>query len=233
VQLTLCKSGVLTGGNYAVEIWDHSGVGGAPGSKVGTIADGKHISVLEVKTLAPCSPVTFSNLSLVLDPDTTYWVVVRGDSLSLGDLHWDTTPDMSGTGAPTHYAVTATGGVLWSGLLLDYRHVMAVTAQSPTQLVLEAWSARAAPGPTVRLAWTTANEVNVIGFNVWRKSGNGEWKVLNKTQILAKQAGMLAGGKYTRTDKTAKQGKVYQYKLEIVLSDGHSSWSDVKRVVVK
>ncbi len=82
----------------------------------------------------------------------------------------------------------------------------------------------------INLKWTSANELNTSGFNVWRKFGKAGWKQVNANTIAAKNPGGWQGNAYSYTDTVKKLGKAYRYKLEVVHPDGSSSWSDVIRV---
>lgn len=100
-----------------------------------------------------------------------------------------------------------------------------ITSTTPTAVNLISFKAR----PTkkgVRVKWETGTELNTVGFNVWRKTGTGEWKQLNTVAINATNMGTVSGAKYAYVDKTAKPGKMYRYKLE-VLTPGKSEWSEV------
>lgn len=86
----------------------------------------------------------------------------------------------------------------------------------------------------VRVKWETGNELNVVGFNLWRRAGkNDAWEMLNRKLLAAKQIGTINGARYMRGDKTVRAGTRYFYKLEIVRADGTSEWSDIQRVNVK
>ncbi len=83
----------------------------------------------------------------------------------------------------------------------------------------------------VRLKWRTATELDVVSFNVWRTTArNGTFTQLNSAPVLVANPGSLTGTKYIYLDKTAKAGKVYLYKLELVGVGGTLEWSDVVRV---
>lgn len=82
----------------------------------------------------------------------------------------------------------------------------------------------------INLKWTSANEFNTSGFNVWRKFGKAGWKQVNADFINAQTPGQQNSHQYSYTDTVKKLGKTYRYKLEVVRTDGSSSWSDVVRV---
>ncbi len=126
---------------------------------------------------------------------------------------------------------------------------------APTNATLTKFGAKAKIGKTgkqvVRVKWETGNEVQVVGFRVWRKgvwntkpakeaktakentkAAKG-WVQLNAELIAAKHAGEIVGDAYKFTDKKVKAGKTYSYKVEIVLADGTSEWSEVEKVKIK
>lgn len=105
------------------------------------------------------------------------------------------------------------------------------TTNAPTAATLTQFHARAIK-QGVRVKWETGSELQVIGFNVWRKVGNAQWKMRNAQLIAAKTPGAVTGSAYAFTDKKVKAGKKYSYKIEIVLADGSSEWSEVARVNV-
>ncbi len=80
------------------------------------------------------------------------------------------------------------------------------------------------------ISWRTTNESTVAGFNVYRKNGKGEWKQINAQFIQAKHAGDPTSDKYRFADKTAKRGKTYRYKIEVIYLDTHSEWTNTIRV---
>jgi len=105
---------------------------------------------------------------------------------------------------------------------------------TPTAAELVSFNVRPTPKHRVRVKWTTGNESDIFGFNVWRAATKqGDYKKLNETLLPAKQAGILQGANYAFGDKSVKQGKTYFYKVEIVHADGSSTWSEAKRVIVK
>jgi len=122
-----------------------------------------------------------------------------------------------------------------------------ISTSAPTSATLTKFGVKAKTGKTgkqvVRVKWETGSELNVVGFKVWRRIGNTKaakdtktakgWVQLNEELIAAQHAGEVVGGRYKYADKKVKQGKNYFYKLEIVLADGTSEWSEVVKVQVK
>ena len=104
----------------------------------------------------------------------------------------------------------------------------------PTGVTLISMNAQVTNKQRVRVKWETGNELNVVGFNLWRRAGkNDAWEMLNRKLLAAKQIGTINGARYMRGDKTVRAGTRYFYKLEIVRADGTSEWSDIQRVNVK
>lgn len=98
--------------------------------------------------------------------------------------------------------------------------------QAPTSATLTEFKANVTKNQTIKLKWAAGNELKVVDFNVWRKQGKGEWKPLNAELIAAKNAGQVQGASYTFSDKDVKQGKKYQYKVQVVKVNGASEWSE-------
>jgi len=114
---------------------------------------------------------------------------------------------------------------------------------SPSAVDLAALQARLTKKQNVVVKWETGNELNLLGFNVWRKvgekgtgkQGNGKkskWLKLNAAMIAAENVGQLGGAHYTFTDRDVKPGKTYRYKLELVRPSGQSEFSQPLRVRV-
>ncbi len=104
----------------------------------------------------------------------------------------------------------------------------------PAATTLASFHAKYAPAKQrVTVKWTTANELGVVGFNVWRQVGKREWVKVNAQLIAPKYLSGVTGGKYSFADKKIGAGKTYRYKLEILFADRASEWSEVQRVVTK
>ena len=81
-------------------------------------------------------------------------------------------------------------------------------------------------GTQINVRWRTALELNLYGFNVWRRTNRGAFRQLNQTMIPATWAGQLRGDGYAFRDETIRAGKRYRYKLQVLLADGQSEWSE-------
>jgi|GEM_PF-2800609 len=107
--------------------------------------------------------------------------------------------------------------------------ISAPTAATLTKFTAK-WNTRK---QVAQVKWETGTELNVLGFNVWRRFGTGDWRLENKERIAAEHVGEVEGARYTFVDKKVKPGNTYQYKLEVVLANGTSAWSEVKTVKTK
>ncbi|MCX7669080.1 MAG: hypothetical protein N2439_03285, partial [Anaerolineae bacterium] len=87
----------------------------------------------------------------------------------------------------------------------------------PTGLTVADFQATAAGGQ-VMLAWRTANEAQILGFNILRRTGNGPWQTLNEEILVAEHAGSNQGTAYSYTDRPLP-GE-YTYALEVIQLDG-------------
>jgi len=128
VVLPLYRSAVAMTGNYDVAIYSVSA--GLPGSQVYSV------STLASSLSTTTANQTF-NVSWALSPNTSYYLVVKGNGLSGGDVRWDFTEDTSGTGFPSTYARTLNSGGLWNNTSLFDPQLMQITAvPEPSTYVL-------------------------------------------------------------------------------------------------
>lgn len=127
-------------------------------------------------------------------------------------------------------------------LLLVAQHAAPVSAQTITPQhstmgapqVLEILSFKAvAKKRGVKLSWVTADEMNIMGFHIWRSTNKGPYVRLDDTLIAALSPGELAGNAYGMKDATVKHNRKYHYELEVVNANGTSSFSDPVLVVSK
>jgi len=85
----------------------------------------------------------------------------------------------------------------------------------------------------VRLTWLTADESEILGFNVLRRSGPetrpGDFVAVNGELILASHMGVAVGNSYTYLDEDFIPGDIYEYQLEIVKLDGASEFYGLVR----
>ena len=95
----------------------------------------------------------------------------------------------------------------------------------PTVVEVADFSARRTSAG-VAVTWRTASERAVAGYNVWR----GGTK-LNRALIRAKHT--TGGARYTLVDRTARPGRRYTYRLQLVRPDGTRAWGGGRVVTVR
>jgi hypothetical protein len=91
----------------------------------------------------------------------------------------------------------------------------------PTAVVIRSFSAKRVGAQTVRLRWRTGLEVDLVGFDLFRRRGKRVVR-LNKLSVPARNA--RGGASYTYVDRFAKRG-LAQYRLEAVELDGTRVWA--------
>lgn len=70
--------------------------------------------------------------------------------------------------------------------------------------------------------WATGNELDIIGFNLYRASEpDGDYVKINDQMIPGSPDDVL-GGEYTYLDTDIEKGQTYYYKLERIHRQGHS-----------
>lgn len=91
----------------------------------------------------------------------------------------------------------------------------------PTAYYIGNFTAVMKTSKRVLATWKTANEINVLGFNVRRATKRtdgtfGKFVRVNQNLIPAKNLGKLEGGAYRLNDDTVAPVNTYQYKLEVI-----------------
>jgi hypothetical protein len=88
---------------------------------------------------------------------------------------------------------------------------------APTAITMRAFNAAASSTAQVKVSWTTATELNMIGFNIWRSLTQGSgYQKINSSPVLCQIPGGLAGGTYSWTDDSVQKGTTYYYRLEVI-----------------
>ena len=91
---------------------------------------------------------------------------------------------------------------------------------SPTAVELAAFDA-AAQGNGVLLTWETANEIDNLGFNIYRADSQvGQLVKINPYMIVSQDPGSVAGAAYSFLDESAAPGATYYYWLEDIDASG-------------
>jgi len=76
---------------------------------------------------------------------------------------------------------------------------------------------------SILLEWTTANEVNIAGYNLYRSTTpDGAFERINGALVASASSDTYSGSKYRYTDHAAP-GVTYFYQLEAVENDGKTS----------
>ena len=88
----------------------------------------------------------------------------------------------------------------------------------PTGVVLARFEAAAQPDGVV-VAWETASELDILGFNLLRSDAGGGFAAVNDAFIFAEYAGADFGASYGYLDAALPPG-IYAYTLEVVKLDG-------------
>jgi len=103
---------------------------------------------------------------------------------------------------------------------------------TPTAVQLLSFSA-ALQGDAVLITWETAQELNNLGFNLYRSvSPVGPWMQLNATLIPSQAPGAVFGADYAWLDETVEPETVYFYRLEDVDTQGVSTFHGPVSVTV-
>ena len=77
--------------------------------------------------------------------------------------------------------------------------------------------------PEIVIEWTTATELDVAGFNLYRAtSPDGPFEIVND-HIIAPAVDPLTGGDYSFTDDNVEAGTTYFYNLEEIELSGFVS----------
>lgn len=93
--------------------------------------------------------------------------------------------------------------------------------QMPTAVTVSSLSTRRVAGG-MQVAWRTASEAGVAGFNVYRAAWGTSVRV-NRSLIAAKHAGTARGASYRFVDRAARRSGAY--RLQVVHLNGSRSWA--------
>ena len=92
--------------------------------------------------------------------------------------------------------------------------------EEPTAVDLASFDA-AAQGNGVQLNWETANEIDNVGFNIYRaETQSGQMVKINPYLIASQNLGSAAGAAYSFLDESAVPGATYYYWLEDIDAAG-------------
>jgi hypothetical protein len=100
-----------------------------------------------------------------------------------------------------------------------------VNVNPPTSAVgVARFGARAGAG-RVALSWRTANEADLLGFNVFRSSPTARQSQINRTLVPARLSGRSGAASYRLVDARVRRGVSYTYRLQVVRVDGSRGWA--------
>jgi hypothetical protein len=87
----------------------------------------------------------------------------------------------------------------------------------PTAVALMRFEAMGERGGGIRVEWETANEIDNVGFYLYRaRTPDGPFVQLNEAIIPSQSPGGSGGGVYSWLDEVVRPGVTYYYKLEAV-----------------
>jgi hypothetical protein len=128
------------------------------------------------------------------------------------EVSWDTTNVVNGDHSLTA-TVTDTIGQIANDSI-------GVIVNNPTGVMISSFSA-VSSAEHLRISWETVQEVDLIGFTVYRSdSPDGDQVSLNAMLIPTKVPGSLIGASYELLDESVQPGLTYFYWLEPVNSAG-------------
>jgi hypothetical protein len=73
---------------------------------------------------------------------------------------------------------------------------------------------------TVLVEWSTASELDTVGFNLYRADTPGGPFIQVNNELIPASSDPLAGGNYSYPDGAVQPGRTYYYELEEVQSNG-------------
>jgi hypothetical protein len=117
-----------------------------------------------------------------------------------------------------YYSTTSSVG--WETRIATFKFP---SCTPPTAVVVKSLTARWLERRIV-VAWRTANETQVLGFEVYRSTNASSFRKLNRLLVTAAHTGSGRGGSYRFADPTVMRGSAYTYRLRIVTIDGKRSW---------
>lgn len=79
---------------------------------------------------------------------------------------------------------------------------------------------------SVNIEWTTASELNTVGFNVYRRESMDGPETRINSELIPASTDPLQGGSYQHIDNAVEPGLTYYYELEEVEMNGvtNRSW---------
>lgn len=182
-------------GSFAYDIYDASGAAGGPGQFIVNAFLGNAESLSDT-----FSSVVANNLSIPLLPDSDYFLVTRGVSLT-GSLEWAYTESTSFIGYPTTWSFSSDQGANWSSPDLTY----------PQQLQVDAVPGAIGTVLFDNLMQTTTEEIvpafitNESWYGQTFKTTNDDHVVQSVTVRMSNPTGASGNFQYSIYDSTGLQ----------------------------
>ena len=148
-------------------------------------------------------------------------ILTRSGNTATPDTNWTDWAPLNGTAIPSaearylQYQLILSTSDPQVSAVVESVTVSYIQSGSPTAVTLASFSGSSSFS-TVRLDWETANEVGLIGFNLYRTGRPDEAKQkLNPDLILAQYSNQMMGAAY-QFSEVVEQGTRYYYWLELV-----------------
>jgi hypothetical protein len=104
------------------------------------------------------------------------------------------------------------------------------TLDNPLPVELSSFTGKVVDGSEVKLNWNTKTETNNYGFNVEKRTKDGEW---NKIGFVEGNGNSNSPKNYNFTDKDLfAGGSKFEYRLKQIDNDGAFEYSDIVEVTV-
>ena len=108
--------------------------------------------------------------------------------------------------------------------LLNYTGQIDLETTNPTLVDMVSFSATLSRNGGVLIQWTTASEIDNVGFNIWRSGDeDGKYVQINLRRIPA-EGSSFSGARYDYVDDEVNMGETYYYQLESVDYNGISEF---------
>lgn len=101
-----------------------------------------------------------------------------------------------------------------------------------TALFFGVWAYWLIQNTNVKIEWSTASELNTIGFNLYRRDSADSSEIRINPELIPGSSDPLTGADYEYVDRNVQPGKTYLYELEDVEADGttNRSWNTSVKV---
>ena len=152
------------------------------------------------------------------------WIEHAGDTNVYFDIPDDTCPYTIHVeiNHPQEAPINQYSRVIFRGWLDDQmvgQQTLMSYVAAPTGVELAAFAARVIrglEGPSVRLVWETASEIDNAGFNIFRGTSKAGQRHMINRQLIPACGDELKGQTYTFGDCDVTEGRTYHYWLEDV-----------------